>query len=153
MVTPLLFNPMKLSPHFTLEELYYSPTAIRRGIDNTPPDDVRENLRVLCTTILEPIRSLANQGIIITSGYRRLLLNSIIGGSLSSQHITGKAADIHGETLSVTDLYNLIKGSSIPFDQLIHEFDSWVHVSWDLKPRKQCLIATKENGKTIYTND
>jgi hypothetical protein len=140
---------MNLSQHFTLSELTRSGTAVRRGIDNTPSPEVIRRLTLLCEVVLEPIRR--GCGIVaVTSGYRSVTLNRAIGGAALSQHTTGDAADINVPGMTIEDLFQWIKDSDIKYDQLIQEFDQWVHVSYSDKPRGQCLRAVKQEGKTIY---
>lgn len=140
---------MNLSQHFTLSELTRSQTAVRRGIDNTPTPQVIHRLTLLCTNVLEPIRK--GCGVVaITSGYRSVTLNRAIGGAAGSQHTTGDAADINVPGTTIEQLFQWIKQSDIPYDQLIQEFNQWVHVSYSDKPRGQCLRAVKQEGKTIY---
>jgi len=144
---------MNLSEHFTLEEMVFSQTAVRKGIDNTPDTIVIRNLTNLCEHILEPIRKGLARPIHISSGYRCEALNKAIGGAKTSQHIEGKAADISVKGMTTQELYDWIKYSGVVFDQLIQEFDSWVHISYAVNARMDRLIATKKNGKTIYTRD
>lgn len=141
---------MKLTEHFDLAEFTVSQEAVRKGIDNNPPDLILGHLRELCVHVLEPIRDLAGKPMSITSGYRCPALNESIGGASNSQHTIGEAADIHVQGYTVEDLFQLIKSSNIPFDQLIQEFGSWVHVSYRPNNRKQALYALKENGVTKY---
>jgi hypothetical protein len=145
---------MNLTKNFTLQEMYKSTTAIRLGIDNTPSDIAINNLRLLCNNVLQPLRDHMDESIKVNSGYRSPDLNKKIGGSKSSQHCLGQAADIScGERTA--ELYEYIKNNLI-FDQIIWEFGNddnpdWVHVSYSsTKNRKQCLRAYKINNKTIY---
>lgn len=145
---------MNLTENFTLEEMYKSTTAIRLGIDNTPSDIVVKNLLQLCKKVLQPLREYMDESIKVSSGYRSPDLNKKIGGSKSSQHCLGQAADIScGERTA--EMYHYIKNNLI-FDQLIWEFGNdenpdWVHVSYSTtKNRKECLRAYKVNGKTVY---
>lgn len=147
---------MNLTENFTLEEMYKSTTAIRLGIDNTPSDIVIKNLLQLCKKVLQPLRDHMDESIRVSSGYRSPELNKKIGGSKSSQHCLGQAADIScGERTA--ELYHYIKNNLI-FDQLIWEFGNddnpdWVHVSYSTtRNRKECLRAYKVNGKTVYQN-
>lgn len=144
---------MNLSKHFLLDEMISSNTAIRKGINNNPSEEVIFNLKLLCENVLEPIRNLLNKPININSGYRSFELNNLIGGSKTSQHIEGKAADIKVKDISTEDLFQIIIKSEIEYDQIIQEFDRWVHISYNKgKNRKQKLRATKDqNNKTIYT--
>lgn len=133
-----------LSEHFTLEEMIRSQTATRKGIDNTPNSEIIQNLTKLCREILEPAR-VKFGAIQITSGYRSIALNKAIGGSSTSAHCLGYAADIvpmQATKLEVAKWISL----NCPFDQIIMEYGektnpSWVHVSCDLRHRKQILYA------------
>jgi len=143
----------KLTDHFSLEEMSFSETAVRHGISNKPDTDSRHNLMELCESMLEPIREIAGGPITVTSGYRSPTLNSIIGGAPQSQHKTGEAADINCPLLNPQALFQRIRQSDLPFDQLIDEFRSWVHVSFRQpgRNRRQVLRARKVNGVTEYT--
>lgn len=142
---------MQLSEHFTLEELTYSDTAIKNGIENKPTDNHIKVLTHTCKYLLEPLRKLLNEAygcpvvIKITSGYRSKLLNSKIkGASLVSEHCKGQAVDIEAvkiknskrTTIPYTELYAKIKGwvkeGKISVNQCIQEKSGnshWVHVS------------------------
>ena len=144
---------MNLSPHFTLEEMTRSDYAARKGWKNEPDDKTIANLKRLAV-LLEQVRAELNCPVIITSAYRSEKVNSAIGGSKNSQHILGCAADIRGVNKSPDDLMLHIIGSDIKYDQLIREFDSWVHISVPNdpagKPRMQKLIIDKE-GTRAYS--
>lgn len=137
---------MKLSQHFTLEEMIKSQTASRKGIDNTPTPEVIENLKLLCENVLEKIRINFGRPLTVNSGYRGPKLNKAIGGAKNSQHMTGQAADIEIVSIDNKTLFNWIK-DNMEFDQLILEFykpgipdSGWVHVSWNSNGnRKQVL--------------
>ncbi len=144
---------MRLSLHFELSEFTFSQTAIRKGIDNTPSDVVIENLKLLCTHILEPIRTGLGKPLRVSSGYRSKALNKAIGGAANSQHITGQAADFTVQGMSVEEVYQWIKTSGIVFDQSIFEFGQWLHISYATMARMQSLRAVKVNGKTVYLPD
>jgi hypothetical protein len=150
---------MKLSAHFALSEFTRSESAKREGLDNTPTAEHLENLKTLCEKVLEPIR-LRFGSINISSGYRGKMLNHFIGGSVSSDHCLGRAADIDmddsGTGVTNTEVFNYIK-DNLDYDQLIWEFGTkekpdWVHVGYRGKDnRKQTLRATKVNGKSQYS--
>ncbi|SOD78426.1 D-Ala-D-Ala carboxypeptidase family metallohydrolase [Spirosoma fluviale] len=143
---------MNLSTHFSLQEMTLSQTAIRNGIKNIPNAKQISNLKELCLNILEPLRTLVGKPIHVTSGFRNPIVNSLISGSSTSQHMKGEAADIHVEGLTTQELFDIIRTSDLPYDQLIQEFDSWVHVSFSAKTRRDTLVATKGlNNKTIMT--
>jgi uncharacterized protein YcbK (DUF882 family) len=137
---------MKLSQHFSLEEMTKSQTAVRKKIDNTAPPEVVENLKALCENVLEKIRLHFGRPIMVNSGYRGPKLNKAIGGAKTSQHMTGQAADIEIPGISNKILFCWIR-DNLNFDQLILEFhkegvpdSGWVHVSWNSKGnRKQVL--------------
>jgi zinc D-Ala-D-Ala carboxypeptidase len=143
----------QLSTHFKLHEMLTSQTAIRYRYDEqfTPSAKIIENLKQLCTQILEPVRIEINVPIRVSSGYRCERVNTKIGGSKTSQHMSGQAADIQVLSLSTEELFQLIRSKNLPFDQLIQEFNSWVHVSFSATPRRQVLRAVKlNNGHTKY---
>ena len=132
---------MNLSPHFTLEELTFSQTAARLGIDNTPSAEVIENLKQLCT-VLERIRLIFKSPILISSGYRSPELNAKIGGAKNSYHCLGLAADITCATLSPKSFALMLKNSYIQYDQIILEYNRWVHIGLakdGAEPRRECL--------------
>ena len=83
---------MKLSRNFSLQELTKSETAIRKGIQNTPSDKVISNLTTLCDMVLQKVRN-SHGAVTITSCYRSPELNKAIGGSATSDHCKGLAAD------------------------------------------------------------
>jgi hypothetical protein len=142
---------MKLSQNFTLEEMTRSQTAVRKGVDNTPNDDAIANLKRLCQ-VLEEIRALVGKPITITSGYRGEELNNAIGGARYSQHKDGCAADFRITGYTPDEIIRMILTAGIKFDQLILEFDSWVHISIPLNGkawRKQVLIIDKK-GTRVY---
>lgn len=134
----------QLSPHFTLEEMTFSQTAARRGIDNDPPPEVRERLNITAARMEGVRRALGEKAIRVSSGYRSPALNKVIGGSDTSAHTLGWAVDFtcagFGAPLEVA---RALAESGIAFDQLIHEFDSWVHISFDPRGRQQLLTIDK----------
>ncbi|MFH1429110.1 MAG: D-Ala-D-Ala carboxypeptidase family metallohydrolase [Candidatus Margulisiibacteriota bacterium] len=142
---------MKITEHFTWEELTCSDTAVRKGIDNNPGEQEKENIEWLCKKILEPVRF--HKGpVIITSGYRSPKVNSLIGGSATSQHCFGQAADIVVPAMTIEELFQwIINDTQLPFDQCIQEYGRWVHLSYSRdRQRKQALRAVLEGGKTRY---
>lgn len=142
---------MMLSPNFSLDEFLVSETAYRHGIDMTPPQKVIDNIQILVTTCLQPIREAAESPLIITSGYRPDELNTIINGSKTSAHRFGRAADFTVIGLTPFETCQLILTLDLRYDQLILEFSRWVHlgIAEDL-PRYQNLTAVNDNGRTRY---
>ncbi len=126
-----------LSNHFTLEELIKSGTATRKHINNTPTEAIKKNLTTLANNILEKVRLKYGKPIVVSSGYRCPQLNTLVGGSDRSQHVTGNAADIHTVSDTVKDnkeLFDLMEGmmkkGEIKVGQLIDEYGyDWIHVS------------------------
>jgi hypothetical protein len=137
---------MKLTPNFSLEELTHSETAERLGLDNTPSEDVKANLTRLAR-LLEDIRRVLGRPIMVNSAYRSQEVNKAIGSKPTSQHCIGCAADIRVPGLTPDNIVKEILKTNLEYDQLIREFDSWVHISipnkFADKPRKQVLIIDK----------
>ena len=147
---------MKLSANFSVGELTRSQTATRKGIDNSPNDEQLANLKALCENVLQPIRDYFGKPVRISSGLRVPELNAAIGGSTTSDHCKGMAADIEIPNVDNKELAEWI-GANLEFRQLILEFytgepdSGWVHVSYNYDDNKQqVLTATKQNGKTVY---
>jgi zinc D-Ala-D-Ala carboxypeptidase len=138
----------QLSPHFTLDELTHSQTAARRGMVNTPDEIALANMRDILCPGLEQIRKLLGRRLLISSGYRSMLVNAAVGGAPTSQHTIGLAADFtcpaYGSPLVVA---HAIQASDIRFDQLIYEFDLWVHVSFSKNPRRQVLTIDRRGTR------
>ena len=144
---------MKLSNDFNWCEFTASETALKKGIPNTPAPWQKENIERLVLNLLQPVRDLLDIPLTITSGFRSSELNKAVGGSPSSQHCTGEAADLKCENNKL--LFDTIR-QNFYFDQLIWEFGddsqpAWVHVSLkEQGNRGEALRAVKEKGKTKY---
>jgi hypothetical protein len=139
---------MKLSENFTLAEL----TDTNTGIANNPSQGEINNLKLLVQKVLQPVRD--KFGVVnVTSGFRSLLVNSAVGGSATSDHVHGRAADIQCEDMAA--VFNYIR-KKLPFKQLIWEFGTdaqpkWIHVAYDVNNNKgEVLKAIKKGGKTKY---
>jgi zinc D-Ala-D-Ala carboxypeptidase len=147
----------QLTKNFSLAELTRSDTATRLKLDNTPTADIIASLTVLAEQILQPVRDHYAKPVKVNSGYRAPAVNVAVGGSATSDHCKGMAADIEISGISNYDLAEWIK-NNLKYTQLILEFytpgipnSGWVHVSYDPANLKcQCLTAVKENGKTVY---
>jgi hypothetical protein len=130
---------MRLSGYYTLAALSASETAIARGIDNTPPAEVIENLRVLARG-LDRVRRLLGQRLVINSGYRCPELNRAVGGASRSQHTEGFACDFECPAFGPPARVALaIAASTIAFDTLILELERWVHLSFTPAPRRRVM--------------
>jgi len=140
----------KLSKHFQLSEFTKSQTASRRGIRNVPTGAQVSALKLLCEKVLEPVREHYGKPVIISSGYRSPALNRAIGGSLTSQHSKGEAADFEIPGVSNAEVCRWME-KNLNYDQLILEFytpglpnSGWVHVSYSAnRMRNQELTARR----------
>ncbi len=123
--------------YFTIEELTYSQTAVKKGIRNETTPEVEQNLIALVCVVLDPAREKWGKPIHVSSGYRCPELNKAVGGVPTSQHLKGEAADITaGSRRENAELGRLIVKSGC-FDQVIFEQSNrectecdWIHVSW-----------------------
>ena len=149
---------MYLSTNFSLNELTKSQTAERKGIDNTPSAEHQENLKSLCTHVLQPVRDHFGQVVTISSGYRSPELCTAIGSKITSQHAKGEAADFEIFGVSNKELADWIH-YNLNYDQLILEYwkgeddpnSGWVHCSYsENQKRRQYLKAVKVDGRTQY---
>ena len=142
------------SPNFSMDELTHSDTAARHGIDNTPNEDEKDNLYKLAMELENVRKLLNNKPIYVSSGYRCLELNTLLGSKPTSAHIRGLAVDFTCEKFgSPHDIVDTIFKSDILYDQIILEFDKWVHLAFPengKSARKKALIINKE-GTMIYS--
>jgi len=148
---------MNLSPNFTLSEMTKSEAALRHGIDNTPNQEQIESLMALAQNVLQPVRDHFKRGVKCNSGFRAPAVNQKVGGSPTSDHCKGQAADIEIPGVSNYDLAKWI-ADNLKFTQVILEFytqgmpdSGWVHVSYDpSKLKNEALTAVKKDGRTVY---
>lgn len=151
---------MKLSKNLSLKEVTKSNTASRLGIDNTPDDQVIENLKAIAENVFQPLRDHFGHPIYVSSGYRSHRLNEAIRGSKTSQHMAGKALDLDADVfggISNADIFRYIK-DNLEFDQLIWEFGDednpdWVHVSFnpnDINRHRALKSVRLSDGGTAY---
>jgi len=134
---------MRLSKHFTLEEFVKSGTALDRDINNSPGIVEIINLCALCHNVLEPVRRQFGP-VIITSGYRNLELNRVLGSKDTSQHILGQAADWKTKNASLDEVFNWCI-NNLNHDQIIYEQArnvEWIHSSYTIhrQNRKESLL-------------
>lgn len=141
---------MNLTDHFSLEELTFSQTATRKGINNEPSESVKKNLEGLAKG-LERVRAILLCPLHISSGYRSVELNRAIGGTAKSAHIDGYAADFTAPAFGTPEaIVRQLKRSGIKADQVIME-QNWVHISFAPAMRNQFLTATFKNGVASYS--
>lgn len=150
---------MNLTTNFSLAELTKSETALRKNMTNEPDEATVSNLKLLAEKVLQPIRDHYNTGVKTNSGYRSPDVNAAVGGSRTSDHCKGQAADIEIPGIANAVLAAYIR-ENLKFTQLILEFytpgipdSGWVHVSYDPANLKcQAMTAVKQDGKTVYLN-
>ena len=148
---------MNLTKNFTLSEMTKSETALRYDMDNSIDQTAISNLQALAVYVLQPVRDHYGKGVKVNSGFRHPDVNAKVGGSKTSDHCKGMAADIEIPGVPNHELAEWIK-ANLPYTQLILEFytrgvpdSGWVHVSYDpANLKKQDLTAVKEGGKTVY---
>lgn len=149
---------MQLTKNFSLAEMIKSQQTTRLCIDNYPNETIIKDLENLCKGVLQPLRDNLGRVVSVSSGYRSVELNRAIGGSPTSDHCKGYAADIEVPGMDNKELFEYIR-KNFKFTQLILEFyqegipdSGWIHVSYNPDNLKcECLTATKKNGKTVYT--
>jgi len=143
------------SPHFSIDELTFSETATRHGIDNTPNDNQLDNLFITAMEMENVRELLGNNFIHVSSGFRCLELNTLLGSRETSSHVRGLACDFTSRGYGTpNDIVSAIVDSNIPYDQVILEYDRWVHISFcedEETPRRQALAINK-TGTVLYSN-
>ena len=120
--------------YFTITELCYSDTAKKKGIDNSPTTAVRANLVALIETLLDPLREAWKSPIRVTSGYRCGILNRAVGGSSTSAHLYGCAADI------------------VPLNGKIAEFKEFCRKYFDVRRHLYDQVILEDNGKSEWVH-
>ena len=139
---------MQLTEHFSLEELTHTD---HRELDNTPNDQELANLRRLAEFLEEVKDLLDGKPIMVNSAFRCKQVNDAVGSKDSSQHRVGCAADIRVPGMTPDEVVKAVINSSLPFDQVIREFDRWTHISIPNdpagKPRRQALIIDKQGTR------
>lgn len=142
--------PTHISPHFTLSELTTTDHRDFLEAQAHPDERILSNLVHLCHTLLEPAREILGP-LHVNSGWRCPGLNAAIGGSKTSRHMDGLAADVVPIEMDLKTAYVMLTQSSLEIDQAIWEFGRWIHLgacSPDLEPRRQ-LLAIYEPGKYL----
>lgn len=143
---------MQLTPHFSLDELTRSNTAKRLDIRNEPNDVQVANLHTLAEG-LELVRTKFNNNPIrVSSGFRSMDLNRVLKSKDTSYHTFGLAADITIPGYHVSEVMRTIADSSIEFQQLIFEYNSWIHIAFPKgtdKPKRQ-MLNINNDGVFFY---
>ena len=133
-----------MGKYFNIKELSYSRIAAEKGINNTPSGDAKRSLELLIDKCLDPIREAYGKPITVSSGYRNYLVNQLVGGKATSQHLKGEAADIVGKNDKETRCIFEIAKEQGNYDQLLFERNKkgsvWVHISYKAEGnRQQCI--------------
>ena len=136
---------MNLSEHFTLDEATYSETAIRLGIPNLPSELQLANMKH-AAACLEPLRAVTGP-LRINSWLRLPDVNVAVGGSKVSSHMDGFAIDVSSSTMTPIELCRKVEELGLKFDQIIHEYGRWMHISFAPEMRQQKLTIFKPEGK------
>lgn len=128
--------------YFTFTEFERSATATRYAIDNRAPESAKKNIAALVDNVLDPLREAWGKPITVTSGYRCAELNRKVGGTATSHHLKGMAADITtGNKVDNRRLFQLVVALNLPFTQLIDEKNfSWIHISYDPSNLKKQIL-------------
>ena len=133
-----------MTPHFTLAELTHTD---HRTLDNTPNDVELGNLQRLAEFLEQVKTVLGGKPIMVNSAFRSKAVNDAVGSKDTSQHRTGCAADIRVPGMTPDAVVRALVASTLPFDQIIREFDAWTHVSISTQPRRQALIIDRSGTR------
>jgi zinc D-Ala-D-Ala carboxypeptidase len=135
---------MQLSEHFTLEELTHTD---HREIENTPNSSEINNLKRLAEFLEKVKVAVGGKPIMVNSAFRCKALNDAVGSKDTSQHRVGCAADIRVPGMTPDEVVKAVIAANLDYDQVIREFDRWIHISVPNSPsgtsRKQALIIDK----------
>ena len=140
--------------YFTIGELTESATARRYNIKNIPGSSELANLKALVENLLDPLRELLGRPVFVSSGYRCRALNNKVGGSKTSQHMKGQAADIYLKGLSNIVIAKVLVASCLQWDQCIIEKGSmqspqWIHLSYKTSGNRHQILFY--NGRSYVT--
>ena len=131
-----------MTPNFTLEELTHTD---HREFDNTPNAAELANLQRLAEFLEIVKTTLGGKPIMVNSAFRSKAVNDAVGSKDTSQHRLGCAADIRVPGMTPDEVVKAL--FDLPYDQIIREFDRWVHISVPnvagAAPRKSKLIIDK----------
>lgn len=129
-----------ITKNFDYAEFERSATAKSLGICNVITTfAVRDAVKELTVNLLQPLRDAWGSGLTVTSGYRCEALNRAVGGSATSAHVYGWAADIVPANGKMQEFYEFterwLKERGIAFDQCIRERNAagtsrWLHLGW-----------------------
>lgn len=150
--------------YFTFDEFKDSEKARELGIDNRMPELVEAHVVELVDILLDPLREAWGAPLVVSSGYRCPELNEAVGGSATSAHLAGWAADLvpsaddpRGVQGLVDFAIEWLTATGLPYDQLIDERSGgsrWLHVGIrNLKGKQRRQVMRYENGKYYIANE
>lgn len=141
---------MYLSTNFTLDEFTNSQQAVRANIDNSPTAEILEQLYRTAYDMELVRKELGEKPILISSAYRCIELNRLVGSKDTSQHVRGQAVDFTCPAFGTPkEIVERLLGSALDFDQLIWEFGRWVHISFSDHNRRQALTIDHEGTRAF----
>lgn len=156
--------------YFTMEEFIRSNEAKKRNIDNTPTEYQKNNVIEMVENLLDPLREawaieckkykLGTPAIRVSSGIRSKALNEAVGGSKTSAHYHGWAADLVpcNGNLKQFKKFCINWLFDKDFDQIISEDEdknhvpSWIHIGYKNgsgKQRQQYLYMINNKYYTL----
>lgn len=140
--------------NFELYEFIDSDVAKKKNIDNSPSFEIVDHLEELVEKFLQPLRNDLGLPINVSSSYRCSRLNSAVGGSSTSAHLIGYAADITCPLMAFSKFVNYVKDwvkkNNIKFDQILVETEKatgkqWLHVAiYNRSHQQRCQILNME---------
>lgn len=127
--------------NFTISELVKSDTADKHGISNTPDINSLDNLLDLIYYTLQPLRDKLGKPIVVTSGFRSVKVNQLVGGVSNSQHLYGQACDFVVNGMTPAQVVEFVKKSGVEFDQCLNEYNQWTHISHNKKHNRKQILS------------
>lgn len=155
--------------HFQLNEFVVSAMAKANKIDNTPTESATRHINEMVDNLLDPLREawavycanehIGTPALRVLSGYRCPQLNKMVGGSPTSAHAAGYAADIVPENGRLLEFKRFarewLQKTGRKFDQMISEDEDgkgvpqWVHFGYK-RPNGDQRKAFKSYFKKQY---
>lgn len=127
--------------NFTISELVKSDTADKHGISNTPDINSLDNLLDLIYYTLQPLRDKLGKPIVVTSGFRSVKVNQLVGGVSNSQHLYGQACDFVVNGMTPAQVVEFVKKSGVEFDQCLNEYNQWTHISYNKEHNRKQILS------------
>jgi hypothetical protein len=153
-----------VSQYVSHREAYYSPTAERLGISNTPTEEQEALVRWVAVEFFDPLRIKIGKPLYISSFFRTPALNQAVGGAPASDHQAfgdTAALDIDNDgknTISNAEVFFVVY-NEMSYYKLIWEFGTvhgpaWVHVAYSTDPakneKKYTYRAKRLKNKIVY---